>query len=566
MKNSTLFKRILSAMLCVTLILSVMAGCGGNGGSDSSAGSDTEVSGTSAGGEENPLHIEGGEDVTLTYWIPISSTAAQNFESLAEHPYFKWAQEVSGVTVEFIHPSEEQMETQMNLMMASGEYYDMLFTPYYPGGPQVGIDEGCYVDLTPYLDEYMPDYKAALDCDDGSFSDWEWTEEERELYNVQAQPSFRKNCTTASGALYCVTQIWSDEYLPECGPVIRKDWLDEAGLDVPVTLDELEVVLEAFKNRGDGVIPMNLGSYGYSSYDAAIISAFDLYGWWQMNADSTEIMPHAYATDEYKEYLTLMNDWYSKGYIDPDFMNRDDDAVYSLFISDQLGVYFNCWSTPEMIKRDYTGDQEFDVVAMSLPRKTEDQQLHWRQGYGSEPTNNTVITTSCEHPEIAAQWLNLGFTQEGMLRANYGVEGEHYTMVDGKPYPTEEVINGDLEYFNSCVIYNGTTYCSLRGNWFRAAEDASTVLSPTTACQVVWSQGADRDYVWKYLTFEGDGWGQFEGAYNDAATYGDPIALKFIVGEESLDNYDEFKETCKSIGLDKAQQVAQAALDKQNGK
>ena len=111
---------------------------------------------------QRPLYIEGSEGVTLTYWIPIDSTAAQHYETLAEHPYFQWLKEQTGVNVEFIHPSYEQMEQQMNLMIASNKYYDMLYTPNYPGGPQAGIDEGCFIDLNPYLDEYMPDYKAAL--------------------------------------------------------------------------------------------------------------------------------------------------------------------------------------------------------------------------------------------------------------------------------------------------------------------------------------------------------------------------------------------------------------------
>ena len=39
------------------------------------------------------------------------------------------------------------------------------------------------------------------------------------------------------------------------------------------------------------------------------------------------------------------------------------------------------------------------------------------------------------------------------------------------------------------------------------------------------------------------------------------MVLKFIIGEESLDKFDEFKETCKRLGMDKAQELAQAALD-----
>ena len=116
---------------------------------------------------------------------------------------------------------------------------------------------------------------------------------------------------------------------------------------------------------------MNLGQGGTNGNDGAIISAFDLYAnFWTMSDNATKIEPHAYTQDAFKDYLTLMNDWYSKGYIDPDFMNRDDDALSSLFLSDRLGIYFGTWTQPEDWKNLYTGDQAFDVVAMPLPRKS----------------------------------------------------------------------------------------------------------------------------------------------------------------------------------------------------
>ena len=565
MKNRKRFARILSVMLCSLMAATAISGCG-NGSSESStpASTGSESTPASSASDKGPLYIEGSEGVTLTYWIPIDSTAAQHYETLAEHPYFQWLKEQTGVNVEFIHPSYEQMEQQMNLMIASNKYYDMLYTPNYPGGPQAGIDEGCFIDLNPYLDEYMPDYKAALDCSDGSFASWEWGTE-KDLYDLLPQDAFRRYNTTKSGALYCVTQIWSQSYLPETGPVIRKDWLDEAGLEVPETLEELEVVLEAFKARGDDVVPMNLGAYGYNGNDGAIVSAFGLYpNFWTMSDNATKVEPHAYTQDAFKDYLTLMNSWYSKGYIDPDFMNRDDNGVLAMFLDDRLGVYCGSWSTPDQLEAYYTGnDPDFEVAAMTLPRQSKDQQLHWCNHYMSVPTNNTVITTSCEHPEIAAAWLNVGFTKEGILRSNYGIEGETYEIRDGAPYFTDDFVNSTVQdYLWSCVLFpNSSSYASLRAAFMRHNPDQETEVSPAAETMMTWQENADWDSVWTYVTFSDDGWGQFDTAYNDAATYADPMVLKFIIGEESLDKFDEFKETCKKLGMDKAQELAQAALD-----
>ncbi len=568
------FTRILSFLLCTLLLASVITGCSGNtsttettAAGTTAAAATTAAEATTAAGaaedsEHGSLYIEGSDGVTLSYWIPIDSTAAQNYESLAEHPYFIWLEEQTGVSVEFIHPSYEQQEQQLNLMISSGNFYDILFGADYPGGPQSGIDEECFIDLNPLLDEYMPDYKAALDCSDASFAAWEWGAE-KDLYDLPAQDSFRRYCTTKKGNLWCVTQIWTDSYPAECGAVIRKDWLDEAGLEVPETLEELEVVLAAFKARGEDVIPMNLDNGGTMTGDGAIISAFDLYAnFWTMSDDATKVQPHAYTQDAFKDYLTLMNDWYSKGYIDPDFMNRDGDSLASLFLSDRLGIYFGQYYSSEDWEDMYTGEQAFDVVAMPLPRMTKDQQLHWCNHYMSVPTNYSSITTSCEHPEIAAQWLNVGFTKEGILRGTYGVEGDTYELRNGVPYYTDKVINGDQDYIFSCELFtSSSSYNSLRSVYMRTAENAETEASVKSQDMITWQQNADWDYVWTFVTFSDDGWGEFESAYNDACTYADPMVLKFIIGEESLDKFEEFQSTCKSIGMDRAQELAQAALD-----
>ena len=50
-----------------------------------------------AGEAHGPLWIEGAEGKTLTYWIPIDSQAAQYFETYAEHPFFQWMEEQTGV-------------------------------------------------------------------------------------------------------------------------------------------------------------------------------------------------------------------------------------------------------------------------------------------------------------------------------------------------------------------------------------------------------------------------------------------------------------------------------------
>lgn len=569
MKKANLFKRILSISLCSVMAAGMFSACGNSGNEASGTGSQAS-SQSSGSSEKDSLYIEGSEGVTLTYWIPMGELESQNFTSLAEHPYFIWLKEQTGVNVEFIHPSWEQQSAQLNLMLASHNLYDMLFSPNYPGGPQVAIDDNCFIDLGPYLDEYMPDYKAALTCDDGSFGAWEWGDE-RELYQpTPLSRSFQQSCTTASGAIWCATQLWTDAFPTSYGPVIRKDWLDEAGLDVPETLDELEVVLEAFKARGENITPMSLGSTGANTESGAIISAFDIYsGYFTMSDNKTKVEPFAYVTDAFRDYLTLMNKWYEKGYIDVDFMNRDEASLTAMFLDDRLGIYMDNSMTPEAWEYTYVGEQDFEVVAMPLPRKDKNQQLKYLNTYDIAPTSYTVITSACEYPEIAAAWLNVGFTKEGILRAYYGIEGEHYELRDGVPYFLDKVYASDFdsEYFGSCVRYgSGSGYQSIRSIYALERSDWSTTLTPFAEASKAWSQNASPEMNWTYTVFSDDNWGVYDDAFNNAATYASPLVLKFIIGEESLDNFEEFRDTAKSLGFDEAQEVAQEARDVMLGK
>lgn len=49
-------------------------------------------------------------------------------------------------------------------------------------------------------------------------------------------------------------------------------------------------------------------------------------------------------------------------------------------------------------------------------------------------------------------------------------------------------------------------------------------------------------------------------------TYRDEMTLKFIMGQEPLDKFDEFVQTIKSMNIDRAIEIKQAALDRYNNR
>lgn len=502
----------------------------------------------------------------LTYWMPMSSEQAQHFTTLAEHPFYQWMEEQTGVHVEFIHPSWEQMNQQFNLMMNSNNFYDLIYAIEYPDGPQGSINDGVFVDMNQYKD-LMPDYYEAVTCADGTFADWEWGVE-KPLYNIKPSAPFIDRTLTVEGNMWCVTQVWTDDFPVENGGLIRQDWLDDAGLPMPQTIEDLEKVLAAFKARGEDVIPMSLGNRGYNDSSGFLVSAYDIYpAWWTVTGNQVD--PHAYTTPAFKEYLTLMNKWYELGYIDPDFMNRDHEGLTSLFLQDRLGIMVDTWNFPAYIEGLYNGaDEDFDVSAMPLPRLSEDQQIHWNLHYDSAPCNYTCLTTSCDIPEVAAQWLNTLYTKEGILRATYGEEGVSYTLDEetGAPYFTDWYFNHpdghSVDLLRQIYLMPNTTgYCSTRVYSVREgnAETMKTVIGDGQIAYNTWGQNSDFSKVIGYVNFAGDGWSEMYTPYEEADTYAAPMVIKFIIGDEPLDNFDEFAQKVLDMGMAEARDLTQAA-------
>lgn len=523
--------------------------------------------------EHGALWIEGAEGVTLTYWAPIDATSAQYYESYADHPFFKWMEEQTGIHVEFIHPSYEQMEQQFNLMVASGNYYDMLFLPSYPDGPQAAITDGIYADIAKF-EPLMPNYFNAIRCNDGSFSAWEWGEE-KALYDEGPQPAFVDRLTTAQGNIWCVSQVWTDALPTECGMLIRQDWLDEAGLAIPQTIEELEKVLEAFKARGNYVIPMSLGKQGVNSDNGAIISAFGIYPAWFTATDGT-VNPVGWTTPEFKAYAELMSRWYKLGYIDPDFMNREYEALEALLLSDRLGIIATTWAAPDYFEKLYEGSQKgFKMSAMPLPRMNHEQVLPYRQYFDSAATNYTCIAAAGKHKEIAAQWLDKLFSKEAALRANYGVEGESYVLDEkGIPYFTEWFYNhpegkkvDDLRV--TYLFPNLSNYWSTRASALCTAPGTSMEIQKTKtsswhAAASIWGSNAVPKLNIGYVVFDGDGWGKMYDQYVEADTYALPMVLKFITGAEDLKDFDAFAQKALDMGYKGARDAMQAAYELQH--
>ena len=76
-------------------------------------------------------------------------------------------------------------------------------------------------------------------------------------YALATNDAFRRDCPSAEGYIGAANTLFEITEGEQIGPVVRKDWLDTAGLDLPVTYDDYYEALKAFQSQGhDGAMAL----------------------------------------------------------------------------------------------------------------------------------------------------------------------------------------------------------------------------------------------------------------------------------------------------------------------
>ena len=407
MKNA---KKLVAMLLVLAMVLS-LAACG-NTPSTSSATDDASSATTESGAEsaaEDGETAEPGEfklpivdePVTLTYFNADDTNAAIITKDWNDNQFYQEMEARTGVHLEFETVSSADYQTNFNLMIASGNLADLIYVgaSYYSEGVDAAIDDGYFLDLTDKVEEYMPNYNAIRTSD------------------VQ----YELLSTTDSGRLGAVYELRQSKQGPWLGLWMRQDWLDDLGMEVPKTFDQWHDVLTAFKNEKGATAPLILNFSGSDGEFGAMSGGLNVLNSWQL--DETGAVNFGPYMDAWKEYVTIMHQWYNEGLIDPDFMATDErTADMAKVVTGASGAFAALYTMPSLYEAS-SEDPNMKLVPVNPPLKNEGDESHIRLR-DSYTSGNTAISADCENWEVALRYLDYLYTEEGALLANYGVEGD----------------------------------------------------------------------------------------------------------------------------------------------
>lgn len=416
-------KKIAHTIAVPCLVLSIaLTGCG-----DKTATVPTKDSTSTAAADP-------GKDlkpVELTYYFP--NTPQKDLASVEEE-LNKILKAKINATVHLKLIDWGTYDEKMNVLMASGEKYDLAFTSTWANNFYQNVSKGAFAPIDELLAEYAPGIKSAI-----PETFWKAVKVKGQTYGV---PNFQQ---ATAGYGYMIQKAVADKY--------KLDWKSVT------KLSDLTPFLETVKKNEPDLIP-----FGISKKEDIFTKAPAMFGFEALgdaatpgsiyvNDPSLKVV-NQFETPEFKSFVTLMRDWYAKGYV------RKDVATLKDMESDKkAGKNAMTWAqidsdtiVTEKAGMESTGrmsNANKDVPSYDLqfvkPLLTTDKAA----------ATITAISATSPNKERAMMFLNLLNTDKEVYNLiAWGVADKHYKKVGDNRIETKA--DGGYQIFSGWEFGNLT--------------------------------------------------------------------------------------------------------------
>ena len=375
MKNKAV-KRILATGLAAVLAVSMLAGCGGK----------------DKGGSSDEKSAEFG------WWITKTDAEGEYYESYEESPIVQyihaqyWDSENGGIGDEktgkklkfsFVVPITGSEKDNFNTMISTGEYPEILDLNMASDSPQAMYDNGITLDLTEYVEKYMPNYLAYLDENpelkpfvqvkdedgkvhyyaiyalaEGVEEPWQGHEYRRDWVAKYAEPTdyvwdWESDCVKENGHPEVTplakakaennlegwkkNEVKKFEYNYNVDNELgyEDNIIFPSGKSDPITISDWEWMFEAFdKAIADRGWADDSSAYCFSipyagcSQTGDVVSSFGG-GTGQFSIKDGKALYSA-TSDNFKTYVECVTNWYQKGWLDTEFNTRAADMFWKI--------------------------------------------------------------------------------------------------------------------------------------------------------------------------------------------------------------------------------------------
>ena len=540
-------KKIILSMVFVLTATLLMAGGGGQQAAPAASGAQS----TSASGSYLPLTPT---PVTLKMFIEMDQNKiGVHTVNYSDMLCFQELAKKTNVTIDFIHPPAGMAAEQLNLMMAAGDMQDITYWNWsqVSGGPTKLIDDNIILPLNKYINS-LPNYQNFL----------------------KANPSIDKDVKTDDGIYYCFPLIQkSEDFKNVFGFMIRKDWLDKLGLPVPETIDEWYTTMVAFRDKdpdgtGKKITPL-VSIYAKGIEELGQDAVRSLYSAWGKSdsfyVNNGKVFFGAYEP-EYKEYLLTMLKWITEGLIEPNFPTMDIVQLDSAILNSTAGICREGLGTG--LDKYYAGFNKRDDIIVALPfpvLKKGDQAYNFIHIGRDFASTGGALSPNGKNNDLAAKWMDYLFSDEAGLLLNFGIEGRTYNWINGFPQLVDSIYNNPTESVNVAL---GRYAIGVTGfifvNDVRVREQRMLRTKNQREGLVLWNK-ADITCALPPITYTANESQELARILSEANTLVKEYTLSFLLGRRDINReFDTYINTLKSMNIERAIAINQAAVDRYN--
>ncbi|AOZ93450.1 ABC transporter substrate-binding protein [Paenibacillus crassostreae] len=369
--------------------------------------------------------------------------------------------EKTGVTLNAEYAISGGGQDKIALMAASGDYPDFI---YAKSDVAKLVDAGAMLDLTDLIEEHAPNIKKVY----GEYLDrLPYNNEDRAIYVIPTNAAVNQTSFDATG-----------------GFEIQHEVLKELGYPEVKTLTDFENVLQTYYDKhptidGQPTIPLTLDADDWRIMITVTNPAFYTTGApddgeYYINPETFEAQLH-YKRPEEKEYFRWLNHMYSIGLLDKDsFIQKSDQYKSKISSGRVLGLIDQEWGYADAENALKTAGKDERTYAHFPVTLSEEYQDHTFVDTGFLSGWGVGITSATKDPVRAIKFLDFLASDEGQVLINWGIEGQHYNVVDGKRVIPEDVLD---QKNNDNTNFIKTTGIGLYGNM--SAHYGDGVLDPS---------------------------------------------------------------------------------------
>ena len=342
-----------------------------------------------------------------------------------------------GFKTDFIPIAGDAYNEKMNLVLASGEAFDWMGN-ISKGWGTLSAD-GHIMPLNDLIDQYGANI-------------------------VEKMGNGFKATSDAQGTIWGIPWFIGNHWGNV--PTIREDWAAAAGFpNLPQTIEEFEQYMEYVLTHdlnGNGIqdeIPLlpNTPDFLIGHFRGLIMGQEFLS---DRYLDEDGNVQPACAHPTYVDFLTVLRDWYAKGYIYQEYFVIKPEQAADLVGADRAGTYCAWYSS---VISPFTAVREQDMsknYAVLPALQSAFPGVVSAHNNGTPYQDGVYIPATSENPDLTIKYINwLLEDPSNYLEALIGFEGEHWDWISKDELVYKQEVGAHEQYYRlMCPSVNFSWY------------------------------------------------------------------------------------------------------------